>query len=57
MPKDIAQFLGITTRTWQNWDRDGKINFRRDSVSNKRYLTKEDVIEFLQRENLLHDNR
>lgn len=57
MPKDIAQFLGITTRTGQNWDRDGKINFRRDSVSNKRYLTKEDVIEFLQRENLLHDNR
>lgn len=57
MLKDIAQFLGITTRTWQNWDRDGKINFPRDSVSNKRYLTKEDVIEFLQRENLLHDNR
>lgn len=23
-PKDIAEFLGVTTRTLQNWDRDGK---------------------------------
>lgn len=24
-PKDIAGFLGVTTRTLHNWDREGKI--------------------------------
>ena len=37
-PKDIAQFLGVTTRTLQNWDKDDKIHFKRDSVSNRCFM-------------------
>lgn len=55
-PKDIAEFLGVTTRTLQNWDKDGKITFRRDAVSNRRYLTKEDTIELLKQHDLLWDD-
>ncbi len=55
-PKDIAQFLGVTTRTLQNWDNEGKITFRRDAVSNRRFLTKEDVIELLKENDLLFDD-
>lgn len=55
-PKDIAYFLGVTTRTLQNWDAEGKIAFRRDIISNRRYLTKEDVIELLKQHELLWDD-
>lgn len=55
-PKDVAMFLGVTTRTLQNWDRSGKILFRRDPVSNRRFLTKEDVIQLLIKYNLLIDD-
>lgn len=55
-PKDVAAFLGVTTRTLQNWDRDGKIAFRRDPVSDRRFLTKDDVIELLQEYDLLFDD-
>ena len=55
-PKDIAGFLGVTTRTLQNWDRDGKIAFRRDAVSNRRYLTKEDTINLLKQHDLFWDD-
>jgi len=55
-PKDIAEFLGVTTRTLQNWDKDGKIAFRRDVVSNRRYLTKEDTINLLRQHDLFWDD-
>ena len=55
-PKDIAEFLGVTTRTLQNWDKDGKIAFRRDAVSNRRYLTKEDTINLLKQHDLFWDD-
>lgn len=55
-PKDIAGFLGVTTRTLQNWDKDGKITFRRDAVSNRRYLTKEDTIDLLKQHDLFWDD-
>ena len=55
-PKDIAEFLGVTTRTLQNWDKDGKINFRRDPVSDRRFLTKDDTITLLREHNLLYDD-
>lgn len=55
-PKDIAGFLGVTTRTLQNWDREGKIHFRRNLVSNRRFLTKDDVISLLEEYDLLFDD-
>lgn len=55
-PKDVAEFLGVTTRTLQNWDRDGKIIFRRDPVSDRRFLTRDDVIKLLSEHDLLFDD-
>lgn len=55
-PKDIAGFLGVTTRTLHNWDREGKIEFRRDPNSNRRYLTKDDLVPILEEFDLLFDD-
>lgn len=55
-PKDIAQFLGVTTRTLQNWDKDNKIHFKRDNVSNRRFMLKKDVITLLNNNGLLYDD-
>lgn len=55
-PKDIAGFLGVTTRTLQNWDKDNKICFQRDSVSNRRFMSKDDVIKLLDDNGLLFDD-
>ena len=55
-PKDIAQFLGVTTRTLQNWDKDDKIHFQRDTVSNRRFMSKDDVIKLLDDNGLLFDD-
>lgn len=55
-PKDIAEYLGVTTRTLQNWDAEGKIKFRRDVVSNRRFLTRDDMIDLLKQHDLLWDD-
>ena len=55
-PKDISKFLGVTVQTLQKWDRKGKISFRRDPISNRRYLTKNDVIVLLTKYDLLVDD-
>lgn len=55
-PKDLSKFLGVTTRTLQIWDREGKISFRRDPVSNRRFLTKEDTICILKDFGLFYDD-
>lgn len=55
-PKDISQFLGVTTRTLQNWDKNDKIHFQRDTVSNRRFMLKDDVIKLLNDNGLLFDD-
>lgn len=35
-PKDIAQFLGVTTRTLQNWDKDDNGLLFNDTIDKKR---------------------
>lgn len=55
-PKDVSRFLGVTTRTLHNWDREGKIQFRREPNSNRRYLTKDDLIPILEEFGLLFDD-
>ena len=39
-----------------NWDREGKIEFRRDPNSNRRYLTKDDLVPILEEFDLLFDD-
>lgn len=55
-PKDIAKFLGVTTRTLQNWETNGKISFDRDPVSERRYMTRDDTIKLLVEHNLFLDD-
>lgn len=55
-PKDIAFFVGVTTRTLQNWESEGKLDFRRNPETNRRFLTKTDVIAFLKERDLLVDD-
>ena len=55
-PKDIARFVGVTTRTLENWESKGKINFRRNPETDRRFLTKSDVINLLKKRNLLVDD-
>ena len=55
-PRDIAKFLGVTTRTLQNWEKNNKISFSHDPVSNRRYMPREDVIKLLVEHNLFLDD-
>lgn len=55
-PKDLAQFLGVTTKTLRNWDASGKIHFERDRLSDRRYMTKDVVVELLKENDLLIDD-
>lgn len=55
-PKDIANFLGVTTRTLQNWEKDNKISFRRDPISNRRYMTRDDTVRLLVKHHLFLDD-
>ena len=55
-PKDIAFFVGVTTRTLQNWESEGKLDFRRNPETNRRFLTKTDVIALLKERDLLVDD-
>ena len=55
-PKDIARFVGVTTRTLENWESKGKINFKRNPETDRRFLTKSDVINLLKKRNLLVDD-
>lgn len=42
--REVADILGITTRSLYNWERAGKIpKPRRDPMSNYRLYTKEDL--------------
>lgn len=55
-PKDIARFVGVTTRTLENWEAKGKINFRRNPETNRRFLMKDDVVNLLKERDLLVDD-
>lgn len=51
-PNEIAKMLGVTTRTLQNWDKSGKIKFNRNSQSDRRYLTRQQLIQVLDKQGL-----
>lgn len=54
---DIAKMLGHTVRTIQEWDRQGKLSFKRNPVNNFRFMTREDTIALLKAYDLYVDDR
>ena len=54
-PKDVADRLGITTRTLQTWDRKGILKAKR-SPTNRRFYT-EDQINQYSNKNSLSSNK
>ena len=54
-PSEVADFLGVTYKTVQRWDFEGIIQFRRTTNSNRRFMTKEDLIQELDKRGLYKD--
>lgn len=52
---EVARILGVTTRTVQQYDHDGKLPFRR-SDGNRRILLRDDLINYLVKIGLLYDD-
>ena len=44
---EVAQILGVTVKTVQNYDRDGKLMYSR-SQGNRRNILREDLLRFLE---------
>jgi len=53
-PKEVATILNVTTRTLRNYEYRGKLKYKRNEY-NRRYITKEDLIEFVKSNNLYTD--
>lgn len=52
---EIAKLLGVTCKTIQNYDNEGKLRFTR-SPGNRRILAREELIQFLDSKGLLYDD-
>lgn len=50
-PKDVADRLGITTRTLQTWDRKGILKAKR-SPTNRRFYTEDQINQYLNKDSL-----
>jgi len=48
-PKLFGELIGRTTNTLQQWDRDGKLRAHRSPVSNRRYYTHDQYLEYMGR--------
>jgi putative resolvase len=46
-PKVFGEMIGRTTNTLQQWDRDGKLRAHRSPVSNRRYYTHNQYLEYM----------
>lgn len=52
-PKEIADFLNVTTKTLRNWERDGKLKFQKDSISGRRFMSRDILVGLLDLSGLL----
>ena len=52
---EVAQILGVTVKTVQNYDRDGKLMFSR-SQGNRRNILREDLLRFLEERGILYND-
>ena len=50
-PKDVADRLGMTTRTLQTWDRKGILKAKR-SPTNRRFYTEDQINQYLSKNSL-----
>ena len=48
-PKLFGELIGRTTNTLQQWDRDGKLRAHRSPVSNRRFYTHDQYMEYMGR--------
>ena len=46
-PKMFGALIGRTTNTLQQWDRDGKLHAHRSKISNRRYYTHDQYLEYM----------
>lgn len=51
-PKDVADRLGVTTRTLQTWDRKGILVAKR-SPTNRRFYTEDQINQYLDKDSLI----
>lgn len=54
-PSEVAKLIGVTYKTVQLWDFEGKINFSRTVDSNRRFMTKDQLREELKARGLYKD--
>ena len=52
---EVAQILGVTVKTVQSYDRDGKLMFSR-SQGNRRNILREDLLRFLEERGILYND-
>jgi putative resolvase len=48
-PKAFGELIGRTTNTLQQWDRDGKLHAHRSPISNRRFYTHDQYLEYMGR--------
>jgi len=48
-PKSFGELIGRTTNTLQQWDRDGKLRAHRSPISNRRFYTHDQYMEYMGR--------
>lgn len=46
-PQQFAQIIGVSVKTLQRWDNEGKLKAYR-TLSNRRYYTEEHILKFTQ---------
>lgn len=46
-PKAFGELIGRTTNTLQQWDRDGKLHAHRSPISNRRFYTHEQYLDYM----------
>lgn len=52
---EVAKILGVTPKTVQNYDHEGKLRFYR-SGGNRRLITRDELLRFLEERGLLYDD-
>src|SRR5260370_12634315 len=45
-PKEFGQLIGRTTNTLQKWDREGKLKAHRNPITNRRYYTHDQYLQY-----------
>ena len=46
-PKVFGQLIGRTTNTLQQWDRDGNLHAHRSPISNRRFYTHDQYLDYI----------